>query len=249
MNNLLENLAPDLTDQIALVTGASRGIGKAIANALGACGAHVILAARSATALDALAVEIQASGGKATPVVTDVSRPESIASLFEAVDSVADKRLDILINNAGIGAYGDVVDVKADDLDRMYEVNVRGPFLTCQAAMQRMMPARSGTIINIASVVGLKGYPRQGGYTATKHALVGLTKSLTSEAQPHGIRVSVICPGGVDTDLVAQARPDLDRSILMKPDDIARTTLYLLALPERAWVDSIYIRRATSSPW
>lgn len=249
MSTLLNSLAPDLTNQIAVVTGASRGIGEAIARALGACGAHTILAARSGERLEAVADEIRDAGGAATVAETDVADEKSIAQLFETVDSIAKGRLDILINNAGVGSYGDVIDADLAGLDAMYAVNVRAPFLTCQQAMKRMAPVKSGTIINIGSVVGLKGYPRQGGYTSTKHALVGMTKSLASEAQEHGVRVSIICPGGVDTELVTRARPDLDRSILMQPDDIARTTLYLLALPERAWVDSIYIRRATSSPW
>jgi 3-oxoacyl-[acyl-carrier protein] reductase len=103
--------------------------------------------------------------------------------------------------------------------------------------------------MNVASVVGLKGYPRQGGYTATKHAIVGFSKTLAHEMQPHGVRVSVICPGGVDTDLVGAARPDLDRTKLLQPEDISRVVLNLLALPARAAIDCVYIRRSSSAPW
>jgi 3-oxoacyl-[acyl-carrier protein] reductase len=112
-----------------------------------------------------------------------------------------------------------------------------------------MVPQRSGYIINISSVVGFKGYENQSAYTATKHAVVGMTKTLTLEAQKYNIRASVIHPGGVDTDLAGEARPDLDRSILMQPEDIAQTVLFLLSLSDRAAVDEIYIRRRGSSPF
>jgi 3-oxoacyl-[acyl-carrier protein] reductase len=112
-----------------------------------------------------------------------------------------------------------------------------------------MSPRRQGYIINISSVVGFKGYPNQAAYTATKHGVMGITKSLAVEAQPHGIRVSAVLPGGVDTALAAAGRPDLDRSVLLQPRDIAQAVLYLLSLSERAAVDEIYIRRRSSAPF
>ena len=112
-----------------------------------------------------------------------------------------------------------------------------------------MVARKSGYIINIASVVGLKGYPNQAAYTASKHGVMGLTKTLAIEAQEHGIKVSAILPGGVDTALVRNARPDLDPSVLLQPEDIAATVMYLLNLPPRAAVDQIYIRRSTSTPF
>jgi 3-oxoacyl-[acyl-carrier protein] reductase len=112
-----------------------------------------------------------------------------------------------------------------------------------------MEPRRRGYIINISSVVGFKGYVNQAAYAATKHGIMGLTKALALEAQPHGIRVSVVLPGGVDTELVRAARPDLDPKDLLQPDDIAQTVLYLLSLSDRAAVDQIYIRRRNSQPF
>jgi len=112
-----------------------------------------------------------------------------------------------------------------------------------------MIPQRSGCIINVSSVVGIKGYPNQAAYTASKHGVMGLTKSLAVEAQPHGIRVSAVLPGGVDTDMVAQARPDLDRSVLLQPDDVADAVMFLLSLSDRAAIDEIYIRRRASQPF
>jgi len=235
-----------LDGKVAVVTGAGRGIGRAIAKALAGRGAHVVLAARTKEQIEAVAAEIVAAGGKATPVVADVSDEASVAGLFGEVRSLG--RLDILINNAGIGLFGQVKEFAAEDFDRVINTNLRGTFLCCREAMRIMVPRRAGFIINISSVVGFKGYPNQAAYTASKHGVMGLTKSLAVEAQEHNIRVSVIMPGGVDTGLVGDARPDLDRSALMQPEDVAETVLYLLSLSDRAHVDQIYIRRRSSCP-
>jgi len=238
----------DLQGQVALVTGAGRGIGRAIALALAGHGAHVIAAARTAEQIESVAREIIDAGGKATPIPVDVTGEQSVAALFESVRGQLG-RLDILINNAGIGLYGPVKDFPVGEFDRVMAVNLRGTFLCCQEAMRLMVPQASGCIVNISSVVGVKGYPNQAAYTASKHGVMGLTKSLAVEAQEHGIRVSAILPGGVDTHMAGQARPDLDRSILIEPDDIARTVIYLLSLSGRAHVDQICIRRLSGTPF
>ncbi len=157
--------------------------------------------------------------------------------------------MDILVNNAGIGLFGPLEEFSLDDWERVMAVNLRSVFLCSREAILRMKPAGRGHIINISSVVGLKGYVNQGAYTASKHGVVGLTKVLAAELQPLGIKVSAVCPGGVDTELVTRARPDLDRSRLLKPEDVADTVLYLLGLPDRAAVDLIYLRRSTSAPF
>ena len=233
--------------KLALVTGAGRGIGRSIAESLAQAGAHVILAARSADQLHSLAREITARGQKATAIPTDIADESSVRQLFARIVRIAP--LDILINCAGIGRFGPLKDFSTEDFDTVLAVNLRGTFLCCREAMSIMAARKAGFIINISSVVGIKGYPDQAAYTASKHGVVGLTKSLAVEAQQHNIRVSLILPGGVDTDLVAQARPDLDRSVLMQPEDIAQAVMYLLSLSDRAHVDQIYIRRRSSSPF
>jgi len=238
----------DLSGQSALVTGAGRGIGRAIGSALAVAGARVFLAARTTDQLESAAREIQQNGGTAVPVPTDLSKEEDIQSLFQRISDRAGG-LDILVNNAGVGFFGPLVEFSSSDFDRVMQVNTKATFLCCQRALRLMIPKRKGYIINISSVVGFKGYPNQAAYTASKHAVMGLTKSLAVEAQEHGIRVSAILPGGVNTKMVADARPDLDPKILLQPEDIAHTVLYLLSLSDRAAVDQIYIRRRGSQPF
>lgn len=237
-----------LKGKVALVTGAGRGIGRAVSKALAATGAHVVLAARTGDELESVRKEITSAGGHALSVPTDVSAEASVSSLFSAIYA-HHGRLDILINNAGIGAFGRIEDTSTEELDRVLAVNVRGTFLCCREALRRMKARREGTIINISSVVGFKGYPNQSVYTASKHAVMGLTKSLSLEAWPHDIRVSAILPGGVDTELITRARPDIPGEELMQPEDVAEAVVFLLSLSDRAAVDEIYIRRRKSQPW
>lgn len=242
------SISVNLSGKVAIVTGAGRGIGRAVALALGKNGAAVVTAARTQTQIEAVSQEIIQTGGKSMAVACDLADEGQIEALFETAREQFG-RLDFQVNNAAIGLYGQLAEFPSADLDRLLAVNVRGTYLCCQQAMRMMIPQQSGYIINISSVVGFKGYGNQSAYTASKHAVTGMTKALAVEAQPHNIRVSVIDPGGTDTDLVAAARPDLDRSILMQPDDIAHTVLFLLSLSERAAVDEIYIRRRSSSPF
>ncbi len=235
-------------ERVALVTGAGRGIGSAIARALATEGMRVFVTARSEEQLISVCERIREQGGAAEHIPADISSEDEVLTLFGQISSMAG-RLDVCINNAGIGVYDRVEACKAEDLDRMYATNVRGSFLCCREALKMMIPARDGYIINISSVVGFKGYPNQAGYGATKHAVMGLTKSLAAEAQEHGVRVSAILPGGVDTEMVRKSRPDLNPEELLHPDDVAQSVLYLLSLSDRAAVDQIYLRRRFSTPF
>lgn len=241
-------MSVNLHDHVALVTGASRGIGRSIGIALADAGAHVVLSARSRDALESVKEEISERGGSATAAASDVSSEQETVALFDRIWEQFG-RLDILVNNAGIGIWGKLVDFDMKDFDRLMSVNVRGMYLCCQRALKLMIPKKQGYIFNISSVVGFKGYPRQSAYTASKHAVMGITKSLAVEVQKHNICVTAILPGGVDTSFIGDARPDLDRSVLMPPEDIAHTVLYLLSLSNRAWVDQIHIRRRNGTPF
>ena len=195
-----------------------------------------------------MAGEIRARGGEAEFLAADLSRPEGVEAVFGALKRTYGT-LEVLVNNAGLGLSGPLVEFPAESLELLLAVNVKGLFLCCQQAMRLMVPARRGYIINISSVVGFKGYANQAAYAASKHAVMGITKSLAVEAQPHGIRVSAILPGAVDTGLMEALRPDLDKALLMKPQDVADAVMFLLSLSETAAVDEIYIRRRSSAPF
>jgi 3-oxoacyl-[acyl-carrier protein] reductase len=158
-------------------------------------------------------------------------------------------RLDIVVNNAGIGLFGPLSEMVAADWDAVMAVNARGPFLVCREAIPHLRRQPRSYIVNITSVVGLKGYANQAAYSASKHAVMGMTKALAREVQADGIRVHAVCPGGVDTEMAAQARPDLDRSGLIQPDEVADAVLFLVTREGNAAIDQIDVRRGSSTPW
>ena len=239
----------NLKDKVALVTGASRGIGKAISLALAKSGAEVILVSRDEEQLNKVKKEIIHLKGKAEVIKTDLSKENEIIHLFEQIKKRY-QRLDILINNAGLAAVGITEDFSMDEFDKIMNINVRSVFLTCQKAIKLMKEINNGYIINISSVVGFKGYKGQCAYGISKHGVMGLTKSLAAELHEHNIRVSAILPGAVNTKMVSDARPDLDKSVLIDTREIANTVLYLLSLWDTsAAVDQIYIRRSKSNPF
>jgi 3-oxoacyl-[acyl-carrier protein] reductase len=238
----------DLRDKIILITGASKGIGREISFALAAEGSHIILTSRTASLLEEIKDKIIQAGQKATVIPADLAVDSDISALFERINDRFGK-LDVLVNNAGIGIFGKLKDFSMEDFDRIIRINLRAVYLCCQNALKLMIPGSSGHIINIASAVGVKGYPDQSAYGASKHGVMGLTKALAEEIREHKINVSAILPGGVDTEFVSKARPDLDSSVLIPPSDIAKTIIYILTLSDRSMVDMIYIRRRNSKPF
>jgi 3-oxoacyl-[acyl-carrier protein] reductase len=237
-----------LAGRAAIVTGAGRGIGRAIALALAHEGASVALAARTETELQAVAAEIGAGGGEAACFPTDISVEDQVRALMHgAVGRFG--RLDVLVNNAGIGIYGPLADYGTEDWDRVMAVNARGTFMTCREAIPYLRQQSLSYIVNVVSVLGFKGYVDQGAYTASKHAIMGLSKVLAKEVHADNIRVHAVCPGGVDTELIGRARPDLDRSVLIGPEEIAEIVLFLVTRRGQGVIDEIYVRRAASTPW
>jgi NAD(P)-dependent dehydrogenase (short-subunit alcohol dehydrogenase family) len=237
-----------LTDKVAIVTGASRGIGRAISIALAQEAAIVVLAARAIEKLQQTAEKVAEAGGKAEIVVTELAEEESIKNLIRVTDEKFGQ-LDILINNAGITHTANFDEVTTEDWDYCMRVNARAPFLLCRDALPLLRKSQTGYIVNISSVVGVKGYPLQSAYTASKHALCGMTKSLAEELNGSNIRVHLLCPGGVDTELIPRVRPDLKPEDLMRPEEIAELVLYLVTHKGRAMIDELHIRRTTSRPW
>ena len=187
-----------LKDKIALVTGASRGIGRASTLALAREGAIVVGVARNTADLDSLVAEVKAAGGRASAVRADVTQSAEVArSVAEAV--AAHGRIDILVNNAGVGGYRPFLEWSEADYDRIMATNTKSTWLYCKEVIPHMLSAGGGHIVNVASVAGLQGYPSEAIYCASKFAQVGLSQALDREFFERNIKVSLVCPGGVET--------------------------------------------------
>jgi 3-oxoacyl-[acyl-carrier protein] reductase len=237
-----------LAGRVALITGASRGIGRATALALAEHGVKVALAARSAVDLERVRIEIEKKGGEARLFPTDLADVDAPRLLVSGVVE-AFGRLDILVNNAGGAVARPISGTTVEEWDRLMAVNARAPFLLCREALPHLKKSGRGRIVNISSVVGYKGYVNQGAYTASKHALTGFTKVLAREVMADGIRVHLVSPGGVDTQLAIHMRPDLDRPGLTTPAEIAEAILFLVRQEGNAIIDEVNIRRPGKTPW
>jgi 3-oxoacyl-[acyl-carrier protein] reductase len=237
-----------LAGKVALVTGASRGIGRAISIALAKEAATVVLAARSTQALKETARQVTEAGGTAEIVVTDLTKEQSVKRLIKETGQKFG-RLNILVNNAGVTHSAKLEETTTSNWDRCFQVNARAAFILCREALPLLRRAEAAYIVNIASVVGVKGYPLQSAYTASKHALRGMTISLAEELKGSNIRVHLLCPGGVDTELVQNVRPDIKKEDLIQPEEIAELVLYLVTHKGNAVLDELRIRRAAAPPW
>ncbi|MCM8769183.1 MAG: SDR family oxidoreductase [Candidatus Omnitrophica bacterium] len=233
-------------EKVAIVTGASRGIGAAIAKKLAEAKAWVVLVARDRARLQLVAASIQKNGGKAWCLPADVIEEKQVR---EMVQSVVKRfgRIDILVNNAGVGYAAAIPETTVQDWDLMMNTNARGAFLCSREVLKVMKDKKiAGSIINIASLAGKKGYRHQAAYCASKFALVGFTKVLAIEGQPLGIRVHLVCPGGVNTEFIKRIRPDIPPETLIQPEEVAQAVMFLLQQPTRIATDEILIRRFSS---
>lgn len=229
-------------NKTALITGASRGIGAAIALKLAEEGYRLVLTARDLSKLSEVQMACEKHDVEVLLIPADVSNEAEVVELFAQAGPI-----DLLVNNAGVGIFGELTEVSLDDWRTVHRVNVEGSFLCLREAMRGMKEHGGGRIINISSVVGVKGYPEQGAYGASKHALVGMTKTAIEEGRADNIRVHAICPGGVATEMVKQSRPDLtDFSAMIQPEDVADAVAYLCRLPSNITVDVIHLRRSAS---
>ena len=231
-----------LDGRVALITGASRGIGAAIARSLDAAGARVALASRGGD---------DASIGGALGLACDVRDP---AALESAAGATVDRfgGLDILVVNAGVGAYGPILDLPVEQIDEMIDVNVKGAIHSVRAALPHLMRSSAADVVTIASEAGRRGLPLEAVYCASKFAQVGLTAALDHELREHGIRCTSVCPGGVATDFaMGRGRtPDMPQLAgMMRPEDVAEAVMFVLTRPRGHRILEVAFRPVTEASW
>jgi acetoin reductase-like protein len=242
-----------LTGKTAIVTGAARGIGKAISLALAGEGAAVVVVDLNAEGAEQTAAEIRQAGFSAHGIQADVTKKSSVDRLVqEAISRTG--RIDILVNNAGVVSNTPVLDLAEEEWDRTLAVNLKAVFLCSQSAAQEMSKRKSGRIVNISSLAGKVGAPGQAAYCASKHAVLGLTKVLAIDLAPFGVNVNAICPGNTETEMMryvftkraesrGQTFDDLAQGIMAKtplgrfgrPEDVAQVVLFLVS-PAAAYI-------------
>ncbi|MBL7995699.1 SDR family NAD(P)-dependent oxidoreductase [bacterium] len=227
----------NIKDKTAIITGAGRGIGRAVALALAREGANLVLASRSKKELDSAADEVRACGVKAVVMPTDMRNEEQVRAMVQA--SVKEfGALHVLINNAGLGYFKTAAELKTSEWDEMFSVNLRGVFIATQAAIPHLRSAKESFVINIASLAGKNTFVGGSGYAATKWGLRAFSQCLMLEERQHGIRVLAVCPGSVDTSFSAHSA----KKDIIRPEDVADTIIMALRMPQRSMVSEIDIR-------
>ena len=232
--------ASNLERKIVVVTGAGRGIGRAIALMLARSGCRVVLAARTGAQLESVQQEIQSLGRDALIVPADLTRDEDIDRLIETTRD-AWGSADILINNAGWGKKAPIVRAKIEDWDQTFRTNLRAPMMLSRLVLPEMIAKRNGAIINIASISGKTGEANAAAYAASKFGLIGFTQSLYEEAREYGVKVAAILPGFVNTPLIPETH-HLDRSKMIQAEDVAETVRFVLTAPATCCPVEITIR-------
>ncbi len=230
-----------LSGMVAVVTGGGRGIGQAITGKLAAMGATVVLTGRDEVRVQQVAADLTARGHKAEGVGCDVADIASVDALGEHLRTTHG-RVDILVNNAGIGGPpGLLHELPPEDWEAIFNTNLRGVYYMLRVVVPLMIAAGAGHIINISSLAGKNPLPRGAAYSASKWALNGLTYGVAEELRTHNIRVSVICPGSVDTDF-SPRRGGKDTQKMLKPDDVAHAVAMLITQEPQSFISEVLIR-------
>jgi NADP-dependent 3-hydroxy acid dehydrogenase YdfG len=237
-------MAKKLQDKVVIITGASAGIGRASARALAGEGARLVLTARRRERLDALQKEVETLGGKAVIVIGDArEEATAIAAVKAAIDAFG--RLDILINNTGVGNYKKLIDTSAAEYDEMMDTNVRSTFLFARHAVPVMQRQKSGTILMVSSMAGVYGFGGEAVYCMTKFAQVGFAQALDRELRESGIKVGAICPGGVKTEFaIGKGRTEqgVAESEMLDPEDVAGVILLACTQSPKSRIIEVQMR-------
>jgi 3-oxoacyl-[acyl-carrier protein] reductase len=230
---------PLLSGKAALITGASRGIGLAIASRLGRMGASVAICARKREAVEGAAAALRDQGVRVLPIVADVTRTDDIERMIEEASGQLGE-IEILVNNAGIGIFGPFHERSEADWDAVLGTNLKAMFLTGRAIASRMIRLGRGHIINISSLASKSAFPGGAIYCASKWGLMGLSACMAEDLRAHGIRVSVICPGSVATEFSAHA--GRDPRTLLQPEDVAHAVAMVVTQREGSFISEIDVR-------
>ena len=226
----------------AIVTGASKGIGKAIALKLASLNYALVLVGRNEKDLDAVKELIKVTGSACLTLAVDLSN-EDAPEIIVRETLARFGRIDLLVNNAGLAHSAAISETDIETWNNIFKVNARAPFFLCKAVVPFLKLNENPIIINISSVVGFKGYAGQAAYASSKHALAGFTKVLAKEVQGDGIKVHLISPGGVNTEMAQEMRPDIDLEQLIQPEEIAELVEFLVTRKGKGTIDQFYIRR------
>ena len=230
-----------LKGKVALVTGASSGLGRAFAISLADAGARVFLAARREEKLREAVEEIHRRGGEAAYHVVDV---RVVPSLYDLVDVLLArfKRLDVLVNNAGVGYRSPLLETRRSEISEMLETNLAAAIYLTQACLHALLKTSPSDIVNVSSIAGLEGFAEGTVYCAAKSGLVGFSRALAQELKPANIRVTALCPGSIETEFFERFRPTLERERMLRLEDAVRALRYVLESPSNVLHGEIVLR-------
>ncbi len=241
-------MAQDLKGQVALVTGAGRGLGEAICRVLGASGATIAAADIRADLAETLAMRLHEGGAPALPLRLDVGDEEQAD---EAIRKVATRfgRLDVLINNAGTDVTTSVEELSFGDWDRVLRTNLRGPFVLSKCAWRQMKQQGRGHIVNIVSTAAKRTWANASAYHASKWGLLGLSHALHVEGRPHNIKVTAVISGGMRTPFILDRFPDVDPAVLQDPKNVAETIRFVLTQPDETVIPEVMVLPMRETSW